>query len=59
MLNIYEGNYIAFARIERAGLGTTITVKSGNNWAKQKYIDDIWRWAPGPEMHAGLDPLGG
>lgn len=37
MLNIYEGNYIAFARIEKAGSGTTITVKSGSNWAKQKY----------------------
>ncbi len=53
MLNIYEGNYIAFARIEKAGSGTTITVKSGNNWAKQKYIDDIWRWAPGPECTPG------
>jgi hypothetical protein len=58
LLNIYEGNYIVSARIEKAGAGTKISVESGNNWAKQKYIDNIF-WPRGPEMHAGLDSLNG
>ncbi|NTJ65347.1 hypothetical protein G6M50_30190 [Agrobacterium rhizogenes] len=48
-LNTYSipMEYLATVKIEKAGSGSKVSIASGNNWAKQKYIDDILRWASG------------
>lgn len=40
-------DYIYWVKIEKAGTGSKVTVYTGNNWAKQKYVDSMYRWASG------------
>ncbi len=49
LINTYAipTNYVSSVKIEKAGSGSKVTINSGNNWAKQKYIDDLLRWASG------------
>ncbi len=41
------GAYVYWVKIEKAGTGSKVTVYTGNNMAKQKYVDDMFRWASG------------
>lgn len=41
------GAYVYWVKIEEEGAGSKVTVYTGNNLAKQKYVDDMFRWASG------------
>lgn len=47
--NTYDlsGAYVYWVKIEKAGTGSKVTVYTGNNMAKQGYVDDMFRWASG------------
>ncbi|WP_168880186.1 hypothetical protein [Rhizobium sp. P28RR-XV] len=47
--NTYDlsGDYVYWVKIEKEGAGSKVTVYTGNNLAKQKYVDDMFRWASG------------